>query len=43
MTTIGSGNLIPLNDVQHSWIALDLAHAGSNNFTGNSIYDSDAC
>ena len=42
MTTKSAGNLVLLNDV-HSRIVLDLAYAGSNNFTGKPIYNSNAC
>ncbi len=42
MTIKSTGNLVLLNDV-HSRIVLDLAYAGSNNFTGKPIYRSDAC
>ena len=42
MTIKSTGNLVLLNDV-HSRIVLDLAYAGSNNFTGKPIYRNDAC
>ena len=42
MSTFCPGNLILLNDVQHSRMVLDLAYAGSNNFTTELIYGSNA-
>ncbi|WP_419535618.1 D-alanyl-D-alanine dipeptidase [Endozoicomonas sp.] len=40
MTINTVGNLVQLNEKYHS-IALDIAYAGSNNFTGKPIYKSD--
>ena len=43
MMTINTvGNLVLLSEKNHP-ITIDLAYAGSNNFTGKSIYKNDLC